>query len=150
MTRRVLFLGILPLLAAFGPPSTAGALDGLAFLSGCWRGEFGSGMAIEETWTEADSDVMLATTRYLRAGRTVEFEFSRIQADSAGIALVPYPQGRMSDAFPLDSVAAGLAVFANPAHDFPKRIIYRRSGETLTARIEDDTRGREWAMTPCR
>jgi len=31
------------------------------------------------------------------------------------------------------------AVFENPAHDFPKRVIYRKNGEgTLSARVEGD------------
>jgi hypothetical protein len=40
-------------------------------------------------------------------------------------------------------------VFENPGHDFPQRLIYRRDGDRLTARIEGQAGGRtrtvEWA-----
>ncbi len=42
------------------------------------------------------------------------------------------------------------AVFANPANDFPHRILYQRVGDVLTARIEgaddDETRSAEWTF----
>jgi hypothetical protein len=51
-------------------------------------------------------------------------------------------------------VAAGPteAVFENPGHDFPQRIIYRREGDSLIARIEGEVDGRrrsaqwEWRL----
>ena len=49
-------------------------------MAGCWRGDGGVDRSIEEHWTAADSDVMLATTRYLddNDGHTRGWEFSRI------------------------------------------------------------------------
>jgi hypothetical protein len=40
-------------------------------------------------------------------------------------------------------------VFENLEHDFPQRIIYSRSGDTLTARIEDESgeKSMEWVWT---
>ena len=42
----------------------------------------------------------------------------------------------------------GEAVFENKAHDFPQRVIYRRCGAELCARIEGTTAGKlqfqEW------
>ena len=38
------------------------------------------------------------------------------------------------------------AVFENPAHDFPTRIVYEREGEILSARIEGEMEGRPVSM----
>ena len=38
------------------------------------------------------------------------------------------------------------AIFENPEHDFPQRIIYRRSGDKITARIEGTNNGKPAAM----
>jgi Domain of unknown function (DUF6265) len=124
-------------------------LAALSFMAGCWRGEMGPGAALEENWTAANTNVMLATARYLRNGRTTGFEFSRIHADSARVTLRPYPGGEASDSFPMARSGPGLAVFENLAHDFPKRIIYRRvDARTLAIRIEgdQDAQAQEWTM----
>lgn len=122
-------------------------LASLRFMQGCWRGAFGVNAEIEETWTSPEGGVMLATTRYRRAGRVVSWEFSRIQADSAGALLVPYPGGRESVAFRRVRGADGEERFENPAHDFPQRIIYRSAGaDSLMARIEGGERAMEWRM----
>src|SRR5688500_7273301 len=89
---------LLALFAAAAPASaqqTPRPLAALAFMAGCWRGDAGTDRTIEEHWTAADSDVMLATTRYLddNTGRTRGWEYSRIVVDSAGIALLPAPRG---------------------------------------------------------
>jgi hypothetical protein len=121
-------------------------LAALAFMAGCWRGDAGVDRSIEEQWTAADSDVMLATTRYLddNTARTRGWEFSRIVADSAGIVLLPAPMGNAQGRFRMRPGAAGQASFEDPAHDFPKRIIYRRvDGRTLVVQIDGGEGDRE-------
>ena len=121
-------------------------LAGLAFMAGCWRGDAGVDRGIEEQWTAADSDVMLATTRYLddHTGRTRGWELSRIVADSAGIVLLPAPGGTPRGRFRMRSGRAGEAVFEDPAHDHPRRIIYRRAGaRTLVVQIDAGEGDRE-------
>lgn len=128
----------------------AGPLAALAFMSGCWRGVGGDSVMIEETWTAADADVMLATTRYLRGGRVEGWEFSRIQADSTGeIHLAPYPDGVPAAPFRLEMTTEGTAVFSNPENDFPQNIIYRGDGETiLVVRLDGGGDPVEWRMLP--
>jgi hypothetical protein len=113
--------------APVGAQQAERPLAALAFMAGCWRGDAGVDRSIEEQWTAADSDVMLATTRYLddNTGRTRGWEFSRIVADSAGIVLLPAPMGNAQGRFRLSGSRAGEASFEDPAHDFPRRIIYR-------------------------
>src|SRR5690606_31979703 len=75
----------------------------------------------------------------------------RITRDSAGIALLPFPNGRAAEyPFRLTSSGPGMALFEAPEHDFPKRIRYSLSQDgTMTARIdggEGDARVQEWSM----
>jgi hypothetical protein len=127
-------------------------LAALAFMSGCWRGDGGVDKTIEEHWTAADSDVMLATTRYLddNTGRTRGWELSRIVADSAGIVLFPAPDGVQQGRFRLTESTPGNARFEDPSHDFPKRIIYRRlDARRLVVLVdggEGDERAQEFRM----
>ncbi|HEX6037285.1 DUF6265 family protein [Longimicrobium sp.] len=127
-----------------------GPLSALAFMSGCWRGTGADSTTIEETWTAADADAMLATTRYLRDGRVRGWEFSRIHADSAGqIVLTPYPDGAPAAPFRLEMTTEGTAVFSNPENDFPQNIIYRGDGETILAvRLDGGGPPVEWRMLP--
>ena len=137
--------------AAFPGVAQAPALGNLAFMAGCWNGDAGRGRVIAEAWTPPTVNVMLGTTRYLAGDRTVSWEFTLIEADSTGITMTPHPRGQAPTPFRLARLAPDTAVFENPAHDFPQRIIYRRAADTLIARIEADTprvRGTEWRMTP--
>ena len=93
----------------------------------------------------------MGTTRYLRDGHTVMFEFSSIVHDSSGIVLWPSPRGHKSaDGFRLTAVDGHGAVFEAPEHDFPKRISYIiESSDVRIARIDDGIDGgqaTEWRM----
>jgi len=147
---RILFpLIALLVLARAGESQT---LDDLAFLSGCWQGPLSRGGAIEEFYSAPSDNLIVGTTRYLRDGHTVMFEFSSIVHDSSGIVLWPYPRGHKSaDGFRLTSVDGHGAVFEAPEHDFPKRISYIvESPDVRIARIDDGIDGgqaTEWRLT---
>jgi len=127
-------------------------LDDLAFLSGCWEGPLSRGGVIEEFYSAPSDNLIVGTTRYLRDGHTVMFEFSSIVHDSTGIVLWPYPRGNKSaDGFRLTNVDGHGAVFEAPEHDFPKRISYLiESADVRIARIDDGTengQATEWRLT---
>jgi hypothetical protein len=158
MSRKWFMLPLTLLLGQAGSPYEAGqsraTLDDVRFMVGCWEGTFrdrsGRG-TIEEHYTTPTQNVMLGTTRYIRDGHTVQFEFAIIRADSGGVRLTPYPNGRPSEHdFVLTRWAVDQAVFEAPEHDFPKRIIYRQDAEAgLRARIDggaSDRNGREWYL----
>ncbi len=133
-------------------PVVGQTLDDLAFLSGCWEGPLSRGGAIEEFYSAPSDNLIVGTTRYLRDGHTVMFEFSSIVHDSSGIVLWPYPRGHKSaDGFRLTSVDGHGAVFEAPEHDFPKRISYIiESPDVRIARIDDGADGgqaTEWRLT---
>jgi hypothetical protein len=111
-------------------------LESLSWLSGQWLGGEG-GKRSEEHYMRPAGGVMMGMSRTLRPGRTPEAEFIRIEADSdGGIAYHAFPKGQAPTRFPLVENGPNFAVFANPEHDFPQKITYRRQGEILTATIE--------------
>ena len=157
MTRAAVALAAAASLTLVSGASTQGGpratLDDLAFMAGCWRGDLGNGAALEEFYSSPSANLIVGTSRYLRGDRAVQFEFSRITADSSGITLLPFPGGRPSEhAFRLTAIDAGSALFEAPEHDFPRRIRYALEGDgSLTARIDggaDDARAQEWRMRP--
>ncbi len=122
-------------------------LADVTFLTGCWAGQMGP-LDMREQWTTADGGMMQSTTKFIRDGKVVDFEFGTIIEGEQGITLWPYPRGTISEhGFPL--VRAGEEyVFENLEHDFPVRIIYVRDGpDALAPRIEgSDGEGPRWSL----
>jgi len=121
--------------SAFAAPSPD--LEGLRFIEGNWRGESGKA-TIEERWTDAVGGTMLGVSRTIVSGKTVAFEFLRIEAREDGVFYVAQPNGRPPTDFKLTRVSAGEAVFENPQHDHPKIIRYRLGEGELVAEVEGD------------
>ena len=149
--RRAAIAAVLASWALGAPPSARAqasyTLQDVSFLAGCWAGRMGS-LEMTEQWTDTAGGVMLGTTRYLRDGAVVDWEFARIVADDTGVTLWPYPRGTISEhGFPLVRTAEE-HVFENLAHDFPVRIVYVRDGnDSLTPRIEGrDGEARGWSL----
>src|SRR6188474_373982 len=114
------------------------AISELGWITGDWQTASGGGARIEEHWTRPDGLSMLGMGRTVAGGKTVEFEYLRIEQRVDGIYYVAHPKARCPGTdFKLTRGSATEAVFENPQHDFPKRIIYRKTGdETLTASID--------------
>lgn len=111
-------------------------LDQLSWISGAWGGPHGS-TRVEEYWTDTGGNMILGVGRTLAGGSTVFFEFLRIETRADGIYYVAQPKGRPGTDFKLTRGSEAEAVFENPAHDFPKRIIYRRNADgSITARVD--------------
>lgn len=95
---------------------------------------------------------MLGTSRFVRDGRVVSFEFGLIREYDDGVSYLPHPGGTASEhAFHLVVAGAGDVRFEAPDHEYPKRIAYRRTPGGLQARIDagaDDPEPRIWEMEP--
>jgi hypothetical protein len=87
---------------------------------------------------------LLGMSRTVEGGRTVAHEFLEIKETAPGkLAYVAHPSGQTETAFPLAKIGVHEAVFENPEHDFPQRVLYRLDGEgVLRARIEGLQAGR--------
>ena len=149
MISRPTAAALLLLLPVTPPAAQHPALSDLAWLAGSRRTTGTTGFA-EERWTEPASNMMLGLSRTLRGDRVVEFEFLRIEARSDGIYYVAQPGGKPPTLFKLTSWNGTEAIFSNPEHDFPKRVIYRKlDGGAVLARIDGgagDPKGQEWVF----
>lgn len=118
-------------------PAPTFKIEDLAWLSGDWETAPGR-MQIDEHWTKVSGGSLFGLSRTVAGGRTVFFEYLRIEARGADIFYVAHPKARTPGTdFKLVKLTGQEAVFENPAHDFPKRLIYRKNSDgSLTARIE--------------
>ncbi|NOT00843.1 MAG: hypothetical protein HOP29_09465 [Phycisphaerales bacterium] len=119
-------------------------LNKLAWMSGSWVSQ-SEGRQTEEHWTQPDARTMLGVSRTIAGGRTVFFEYFRIERTADGIVYQASPQGKNPPTpFKLISCENKKAVFENPDHDFPQRVIYWRNADgSMNARIEGKENGRD-------
>lgn len=126
------------LLGAAAPRSTP--IEHLAWLAGCWQRSNGDRM-FEEQWMAARGGMMLGISRTVRAGRVTAYEQMRIYERGDSLVFASHPSGQQ----PAEFVAAPTSrsvTFANPAHDFPQRVIYAPGpADSLFARIEGTLNG---------
>lgn len=110
----------------------------LAWMSGDWQTAAGGRTQIEEHWMAPAGGSMIGMGRTIAGGRTVEFEYLRIEQRADQIFYVASPKGRCPGTdFKLTRLSGQEAIFENPEHDFPKRIIYRKNSDgSLTASID--------------
>jgi hypothetical protein len=85
---------------------------------------------------------MLGMSRTVVAGKTVEYEYLRIEEQDGILVYIAVPSGQEVAAFRQVELTDSTAVFADPAHDFPQRIRYRRLADgSLLAQIEGEQKG---------
>lgn len=135
----VLLTSVLVALHAQGPADAS--VDRLAWLAGCWSQARPNGVT-EEHWMAPGGGTMLGMSRTVRGEKTVEHEFLLIRVDNGVLAYEARPSGQAPAIFPLKHLDTDAVTFENPAHDFPQRIIYPRTAEGLTARIEGTMNGK--------
>ena len=140
-----LALGAATLLAAASPATRA---DELGWLAGEWVSEDGERWT-EESWTAPRGGMMIGHSRSGRGEQLRAYEFIRIAPGADGaLAYIAMPQGGAPVAFALVRHDGSRAIFENRAHDYPQRIAYARSGDTLTATISliDGSKPRRWTF----
>lgn len=128
-----LTIATLLLLVSFQTPT----MSDLSWIAGDWQTAPGGRRQIEEHWTAIAGGSMMGVSRTVAGDKTVEFEYLRIEQREDGIYYVAHPKARCPGTdFKLTRASATQAVFENPQHDFPKRIIYRKTDDGLTASID--------------
>lgn len=121
-------------------------LDNLSWMSGHWTSTK-DGLVMEEVWTGPRGGVMLGLHRDAK-GAKASFEFMRIAETNGEIVYLAQPGGKPPTPFTLVELDGKRAVFANPQHDFPKRILYWLEDGKLCARVEGDGESAEqWCWT---
>jgi hypothetical protein len=114
----------------------SGDLQRLGWLAGCWELRRGDRVTLE-MWMPPEGGLMLGASRTTASGVVREFEQLRLAWQDGRLVYTARPSGQQEASFTAPVVSdSGFAV-ANPDHDFPQRIIYRRRGaDSLVARIE--------------
>jgi len=112
------------------PTPAKAEIDDIGWLAAAWVGTRSSGSSIEERWSPPLGGAMLAVSRTVNtSGKMVAFEYLRIVERDGGLVYVAQPAGRTATEFVLTELTASRAVFDNPRHDYPKRIVYELSAE---------------------
>ena len=130
------------------------SIAALSWMAGSWAGNDGR-FDHEEHWSAPKGGTMVGMHRTIGSGRTVEFEFFRIEEKDGALVYLSQPNGRSpATPFTARGVDGERVVFENLGHDFPQRIIYWKDGDTLRARIEGTFDGKagaqEWRWTRSR
>jgi hypothetical protein len=138
---------LLALLAAAAVAQPA-PIERLAWMAGAWR-EAKDGVVTREVWLAPEGGAMSGATQTNRPGRPVRHEFETITTTPEGqVVYTPIIQGVAPTPFALKPGPDGEAVFERASDEFPKRVIYRRCGPDLCARIEGlvsgQLRSQEW------
>ena len=130
-------------------PAGAADIADLEWLVGAWATEAKSETVrwTEERWSPPRAGTMLGTGLSGRGNKATSYEFMRIAVDEKGeIAFWGSPQGATAVRFRLESATDREAVFVNPVHDYPQRIVYRRKGRGMTATtsLADGSNAQTW------
>jgi hypothetical protein len=132
-------LVFLPVAAFAQAVPRAGSLE---WLAGTWTQAQGD-ERVTETWIGPGNGLLVAANLTTRGKERRTFEFLRIADTAEGFSYYASPGGRPPVEFKLKEQGDKRVVFENAAHDFPKRILYWREGDTLVARVEGTIGGKE-------
>ena len=113
------------------PTPAKAAIDDIDWLSGAWVGSRGTSgtTSIEERWSPPRGGAILAVSRTVSRGKMTAFEYLRIVERNEGLVYIAQPRGIAPTEFVLTELTESRAVFENPRHDYPKRIVYDQSSE---------------------
>jgi len=129
---------------------SATTISDLAWLSGPWRLERtgqGGPEILEETWSPPTGDAMTGMFRWMRDGTVWLYELMSIEEKDGSLAfhLRHFGRGlRIWDSefekltpfvYPLESAGNQRLVFENPDREQPRRVVYSRTGDTLTVEL---------------
>jgi hypothetical protein len=136
--------------ATTASPPQAAAADALAqlgWLAGCW-GNRVVDRDYREQWLPPRGGMMLGVSQVVTQGRTLSYEFLRLETRPDGVYYVAAPVGQKEAAFRLQGKTMDEAdevfTFTATVAGFPERILYRRgSGGWMYAHVEGKINGEE-------
>ena len=115
------------------------------WMAGYWLSCEG-GRQTAEVWINGGGEELLVGVNLNGAAPDQAFEFMRMGKVDGKLAFIASPNAAPQTVFPLKNMDGTRAVFENPAHDFPQRVIYERAGNLLKARIEGELNGEAQGM----
>lgn len=77
----------------------------------------------------------------MRSGNLSEYELVVLREQGDQLAYEAHPSGQASAVFLSRTVSGNRVLFENLQHDFPQRVGYERSGDSLVAWIEGAHKG---------
>ena len=121
-------------LLALAAVASAADAPTFSWLSGHWCSQ-SDDQLIEEYWLPSNAGLAIGVGRTLKAGKTVTFEFMRIETRDGVTDYLAMHDGMPAVAFRMTASGTDWARFENPQHDFPRRVEYRRTETGLQAEI---------------
>jgi hypothetical protein len=146
MKRSLAALSLIAASAMLAP--AAHADEGLKWMTGCWRT---ADKSYKEVWAKPDAGYLFGyALNYDETGALSFFEQSRIDAGTPAV-FNAYPGGFGPSEFTEESRGKNTVTFANPALDYPQRIVYERKGGRMTATISliNGAREQKWEFKKC-
>ena len=120
---------LIPMMASSGNS----AQSGLDWLSGCW---VTADQSSQEVWVVDSDKSLIGFSVALSAGKVVFYEVLSIKQNDDGLwTYTAHPSGQASASFIAVETSQNSVVFANPDHDYPQEISYRRDASQLYATI---------------
>lgn len=123
-------------------PPTDPYIGDFSWLEGRWVSTDGE-RTTTETWKK-DGARWVGSTVFAKNGETVSTEALEIVAVDGVATYVATPSDQARTPFTLVERGVNTVVFANPSHDFPKRIAYRRVGDALVATVSGGDKELVW------
>lgn len=122
-----------------GPPAESSD-DPFVWMPGRWVSRTTRGSAThisEEVWRDVGAGRMPGISRSYVEGSEAgaSFEYLRIERMPEELTLIAQPGGGEETRFTATEFGPGWVLFTNPDHDFPTRLLYRRTGDELTADV---------------
>jgi hypothetical protein len=122
---------------ASGLQAQRATVSSVSWLNGCWVAKNAT-RQITERWETAGSE-MKGMSRPLRATGPGEAEILKIFVSGDSLVYGAEPPGQRYTEFRAIAVSPQEVVFENKRHDFPKKITYRLTKDSLHARVEGDS-----------
>lgn len=118
------------------------SVNSLGWMAGCWEVSE-NGRITTERWAKPTENLMIGTAQTVKNSKSVSFEFLRVVNNGHGLFYIAKPSDAKEETpFMISKLGEKEAIFENPKHDFPQRIIYRlEQKDALFARIEGTVNG---------
>jgi len=117
-------------------PGPEERLASLKWLAGDWSGEMWGGV-FHAYYSTPEGGRILSYSRLEKGGKSVFYEFEKLDVQKGQVVYVPFPGGQRKEHFLLTKSAEKRAVFEQPKKDFPTRIDFERDGDTLRITLSD-------------